>query len=110
MDDGDATYPAKRSRIPRISAEEMHIDDEMEVDHIIAQGMGSATQHGLPSDNKGRPLRSHGRVRPRASDASESTSPSPGVAPFGDMPESHRNNKDDEIPHDREEGELSDEA
>ena len=41
IDDGDATYPEKRSRIPRISAEE-HIDDEM---GIIAQGMESATLH-----------------------------------------------------------------
>ena len=118
MDDGDATYPAKRSRPPRISAEG-HVDDEMGVDHIIAQGMENAIQHGLASDNKGRPLRSCGRVRQRISDASESTSPSPEVAPSG---ESHWNNsaniKDDEISHDitankheeREEGELSDES
>ena len=66
IDDGDATYPEKRSRMPRISAEE-HIDDEM---GIIAQGMESAT-HASESDNKGRP---RGRIRPRASDASESTS------------------------------------
>ncbi len=30
MDDGDATYPAKRARLPRISAED-HVDDEMRV-------------------------------------------------------------------------------
>ena len=88
IDDGDATYPEKRSRIPRISAEE-HIDDEM---GIIAQGMESAT-HASESDNKGRP---RGRIRPRASDASESTSRSLGIAPSRG--------------HVREKGELSDEA
>jgi len=116
MDDGDATYPAKRARLPRISAED-HVDDEMRVE-IITQGLEA--QH-----REGRPLRSRGQARQRASDASESASPSPGVAPSGEMQTPHRDDLEnvkhtssDEIPHDaatekhedREEGELSEEA
>jgi len=116
MDDGDATYPAKRARLPRISAED-HVDDEMRVD-IITRGLED--QHG-----ERRPLRSRGQARQRASDASESASPSPGVAPSKEMQTSHRDDfanvkhtPSDEIPHDtatekyedREEGELSEEA
>jgi len=116
MDDGDATYPAKRARLPRIS-EEDHVDDEMRVD-IVTPGLEA--QHG-----EGRPLRSRSQARQRASDASESASPSPGVAPSGEMRTSHlddlanvKHTPSDEIPRDtatekyedREEGELSEEA
>ncbi|KAF8332886.1 hypothetical protein F5887DRAFT_922223, partial [Amanita rubescens] len=54
MDDGDATYPVKRARLPRI-------DDV----NIVTQGLEA--QQG-----EGRPLRSRGQVRQRTSDASES--------------------------------------
>lgn len=116
MDDGDATYPAKRARLPRISAED-HVDDEMRVD-IVTQGLEA--QHG-----EGGPLRSRGQARQRASDSSESVSPSPGVAPSEEMQKLHRDGLEnvkhtpsDEIPHDtatkknedKEEGELSEEA
>lgn len=123
-DDGDATYPAKRTRVPR-GATGQNIEEDY-VDAVPLNDSTSITENlsDLVENTKRRSARSRASTKRRDSSASETTSISPStnvfVATSGgdisindiDVETSHKSNTStaqfDEI-GEKEEGELSEE-
>ena len=74
MDDGDATYPAKRTRIPRGNVSQ-NVEEELPME--VAQFDAPAMMEGfsdLPETAKRRSTRAKGSLKRRDSSASETTS------------------------------------
>lgn len=124
-DDGDATYPAKRTRIPRGTAGQTGEDDS--VDAMALNDSASVPENlsDLVENTKRRSARSRASTKRRDSSTSETTSISPSTnilaTSGGDMSindvnveKSHNSNTfvaefDETEKEEKEEGELSEE-
>jgi len=126
IDDGDATYPAKRTRIPRGTAGQNVEEDSVEAMPLNDSTSVPETLSDLVENTKRRSARSRASTKRRDSSASETTSISPSTNIFAtsgadmstndlDVETSHNSNtfvvQFDETgeKEEKEEGELSEE-
>ena len=119
-DDGDATYPAKRTRIPRGTAGQ-NVEDFVEVIPLNGSTLIPETFSDLVENTKRRSARSRASTKRRDSSASETNSISPSTNVFAtSRADISTNDVDVEISHEssmlqfdekeeKEEGELSEE-
>lgn len=123
IDDGDATYPAKRTRIPRGTAGQNVEEDSVEAMPLNDSTSVPETLSDLVENTKRRSARSRASTRRRDSSESETTSISPSTNIFAtsgadmstndlDVETSHNSNTfaaqfDETGKEEKEEGELS---
>ena len=120
-DDGDATYPAKRTRIPRGTSGQNVEDDPVEAIPLTDSSAIPESLSDLVENTKRRSARSRASTKRRDSSASETTSISPNIFATSGAGIS-TNDVDVETPHqsfivqfdetrekEKEEGELSEE-
>lgn len=123
-DDGDATYPAKRTRIPRGTSGQNVEEDSVEAVPLTDSTAMPEFLSDLVENTKRRSARSRASTKRRDSSASETTSISPSTNAFATSgADISTNNVDVEISHqsfmvqfdetpkkeEKEEGELSEE-
>ena len=123
-DDGDATYPAKRTRIPRGTAGQNVEEDFVEVIPLNSSALVPEALSDLVENTKRRSARSRASTKRRDSSASETNSISPSTNVFATSgADVSTNDVDVEISHgsfmvqfdetgekeEKEEGELSEE-
>jgi hypothetical protein len=82
IDDGDATYPAKRTRIPRATAGQSVEEDFVEAIPLDDSTAMPETLSDLAENTKRRSARSRASTKRRDSSASETTSISPSTNIF----------------------------
>lgn len=124
IDDGDATYPAKRMRIPRGTAGQNVEEDFVEVIPLNGSTLMPETLSDLVENTKRRSARSRASTKRRDSSTSETNSISPSTNVFATSgADVSTNDVDVEISHEsfmvqldetgekeeKEEGELSEE-
>jgi len=120
IDDGDATYPAKRTRIPRGTAGQNVEEDFVEVIPLNGSTPIPETLSDLAENTKRRSARSRASTKRRDSSGSETNSISPSTNVFATSgADISTNDVDVEISHEsfmvqleleeKEEGELSEE-
>ena len=115
VDDGDATYPAKRTRIPRGAAGQNVEEDFVEVVPPNGSTLMRETLSDLVEKNniKRRSARSRASTKRRDSSASETNSISPSTNVFATTTDTSANDIDVESfvgeKEEKEEGELSEE-